>query len=127
VCALGLTFKAGTDDRRESPALKIINSLLNQGAIVNAYDPTVDPTSEAADLSGINLFGSAYAAAEGSHVVVILTEWQELKDLDIAKIRQSMSALNIFDTRNYLDLHYWREHGFNISNIGMSHTLSIKH
>ena len=127
VCALGLTFKAGTDDRRESPALKIINSLLNQGAIVNAYDPTVDPTTEAADLSGINLFGSAYAAAEGSHVVVILTEWQELKDLDIAKIRQSMSALNIFDTRNYLELHYWREHGFNISNIGMSHTLSIKH
>ena len=84
VGVLGLTFKAGTDDLRDSPSISVIRDLIHFGAEISAYDPTVvDPLhpARAAALEGITLCADPYAAAADSDVVVLLTEWPEFKEL----------------------------------------------
>ena len=86
VGVLGLTFKAGTDDLRDSPSIAVIRDLIRFGAEVSAYDPTVsDPLhpARASALAGITLCDDPYAAATDADVVVILTEWPEFKTLDL--------------------------------------------
>lgn len=106
VGVLGLTFKAGTDDLRDSPSISVIRDLIHFGADVSAYDPTVlDPLhpARAAALVGITLCADPYAAATDADVVVILTEWPEFGELDLAKLATVMSGKAIVDTRNMLD------------------------
>jgi UDPglucose 6-dehydrogenase len=106
VGVLGLTFKAGTDDLRDSPSISVIRDLIHFGADVSAYDPTVvDPLhpARAAALAGITLCADPYAAATDTDVVVILTEWPEFGELDLAKLSTVMSGKAIVDTRNMLD------------------------
>ena len=106
VGVLGLTFKAGTDDLRDSPSISVIRDLIRFGADVTAYDPTViDPLhpARAATLEGITLCADPYAAATDSDVVVILTEWPEFKELDLDKLATVMAGKAIVDTRNVLD------------------------
>jgi UDPglucose 6-dehydrogenase len=106
VGVLGLTFKAGTDDLRDSPSISVIRDLIHFGADVSAYDPTVvDPLhpARAAALAGITLCADPYAAATDTDVVVILTEWPEFGELDLAKLATVMSGKAIVDTRNMLD------------------------
>lgn len=112
VCALGLTFKAGTDDRRDSPAISIIQSLMVKGIEVHAYDPTVSILDNADDLSGIVLHGSSLDAAKNSDVVLLLTEWPEFTALDPALIGSKMRTRNVVDARNILDATQWRSAGF---------------
>jgi UDPglucose 6-dehydrogenase len=118
VGVLGLTFKAGTDDVRDSPSIEIIEQLLSQGVKVNAYDPVVD----AANLSFVNgsvgRAGSAIDAARGSDAIVVLSEWSEFADLDPVEMAPPMRNLNVFDVRGIIDSDKWLRCGFTVKVIG---------
>ncbi|MCB0990812.1 MAG: UDP-glucose/GDP-mannose dehydrogenase family protein [Acidimicrobiales bacterium] len=113
IAALGLTFKANTDDLRDSPALEVIARLRERGADVVAHDPAVHR-----DLDGIRVAESAYAAAEGADALVVLTEWDEFRWLDFAKIAEVMTSAKIYDSRNVLDAAAARKAGIEIKSLG---------
>ena len=115
----GLTFKAGTDDRRNSPALHVARRLLESGISVKAYDPTVF-SGDADDLDGIEIVNDAYSAAKGASLVVLLTEWPALKELDWEKVAALMAEPSIFDTRNALNPDVMRNSSLHYSSIGTS-------
>ncbi len=112
VALLGLSFKPDTDDIRESPALHIVAGMLAEGAQVAAYDPAAMKASREV-LPNVSYCDNPYAACEGADLVMILTEWNEFRDLDFDRIRKSVQAPNIFDTRNIYDPEYLRKMGFN--------------
>jgi UDPglucose 6-dehydrogenase len=113
----GLTFKARTDDLRESPSLAIIERLQAHGATVRAHDPTV--TGPKPGLSaGIEVCADPYAAAEGAHVLVVLTEWDDYRWLDAGKVATMMVGRAVVDARNVLDRSEWRRAGFTYAGIG---------
>jgi UDPglucose 6-dehydrogenase len=114
VGVLGLTFKAGTDDLRESPSLEVSRRLVERGAIVRAYDPTIHKSPEAT----IEVAEDAYAACEGAHVALVLTEWDEFKWLDFDKLANAMASLCIVDARNLLDRGALLRRGFDYRSIG---------
>ena len=122
VAVLGLTFKAGTDDLRDSPSLDIVRRIRARGADVVAYDPTVsssDPDrSSDARLEGIRLTSSALEAVAGAHVVAVLTEWPEFRDLDLSALASRMAGRGIVDARNMLEPSAAREAGLIYSGIG---------
>jgi UDPglucose 6-dehydrogenase len=119
VAVWGLTFKANTDDRRDSPSLQICRRLTELGATVQAFDPTVDATAEPADdLRGLELGGDPYDAAAGAQAVVVLTEWDEFRWVDFARVLSVMAAPNIVDARNLLDPAAVRRMGFTYTGIG---------
>jgi UDPglucose 6-dehydrogenase len=104
VAAWGLTFKAGTDDLRESPALSVLRRLVGKGANVVAYDPTSpDPANPRLAGLGLELADDPYDACEGAAALVVLTEWPEFRDLDLDKVAEVMAHPSIVDTRNLLD------------------------
>jgi hypothetical protein len=97
IAAWGLTFKARTDDLRESPALEIIGRLTKQGAIVRAFDPaTVPPVEErrAALLTGLEVSSDPYAACEDAEALLVLTEWDEFRWLDFDKVLERLGYLH---------------------------------
>ena len=119
-CAIatwGLTFKAGTDDRRDSPAVEIVNRLVAEGARVRVFDPTVTgPVPELPD--GVEICADAYAACDGAAAVVVLTEWEELRRLDFAKVRALLAEPSVVDARNLLDPAALRRMGFAYVGVG---------
>lgn len=114
IALLGLTFKAGTDDVRDSPALKIADRLQASGSLVRAYDPQAAHDA----MSPILRCDSAYEAAKGADVVVIATEWPEFATLDLAQLREVMKRPVIVDMRNVLDPEVAREAGFEYTGVG---------
>ena len=121
VGALGLTFKAGTDDLRESPSLAILDELVAAGATVTAYDPTTVGQLDRVQrerLQGLRLADTALGAAESADVVVILTEWREFKELDLAGISSAMRGAAVVDTRNVLDPAAVRAAGLDYQGVG---------
>ena len=119
VGVLGLTFKAGTDDRRNSPALDVAARLVAAGARVRAFDPTVVPEEHPpADLADLQVCASAYQAAEGSSAVVVLTEWDEFRRIDFEKLRDVMATPRLVDARNLLDPAALRRIGFGYVGLG---------
>jgi UDPglucose 6-dehydrogenase len=119
----GLTFKAGTDDRRESPALSLARQIALGGGKIRAYDPTVDPdaasdSARAGDLADLTLCADAYEAAQGAQVVVVATEWDELRGIDFDKVHDVMANPAIVDARNLLDPAALRRIGFSYTGIG---------
>ncbi len=122
IAALGLTFKAGTDDLRDSPAVEVLERVVGAGMQVKAYDPAVlvDDNRLAIvhpDLD-IEVVSDPYAAAEGAASLVILTEWDEFTWLDFDKLREIMIGKNIVDARNLLDPSIPRRRGFNYRGVG---------
>jgi UDPglucose 6-dehydrogenase len=116
VAVWGLTFKANTDDRRDSPALEVVDRLLERGASVQAYDPTVDgPLDTHPDLV---IAPDPYAACAGADVLVVLTEWDEFKWLDLDKVADALGALRMVDARNLLDRSALVRRGFAYEGIG---------
>ena len=116
---LGLTFKANTGDRRDSPAISITNRLVAQGATVRAFDPTVRRDSaDALDLSHLEVYDDPYEALAGTHGIALLTEWPEFRDLDFERIRQCVTTPSIVDARNLLAAGPLRELGFSYTGIG---------
>lgn len=95
----GLAFKAGTDDLRESPALKIALALLERGVEVTAFDPAVRST----DVSALQLAPDAVSATKGADALVIATEWPEFAAADLRAVRDAMRGNAVIDARNILD------------------------
>ena len=116
VCILGLTFKAGTDDLRDSPALVIIQKLLDAGACIRAYDPTVRNSS--ATIAGVEVSDDARSAITGSDVIAVLTEWPEFVDLVPIDLIDLVRAPNVVDARNILNRESWLNAGFAYRAIG---------
>ena len=116
VAVLGIAFKANTDDTRQSPALEIMKRLVAKGARVKAYDPAVTSV----DLDGIEVVADAYAACEGASAIVVATEWDEFKWLDLDKIAEVVSERNVIDARNLLDRGALRRRGFTYQGVGRS-------
>jgi UDPglucose 6-dehydrogenase len=119
VAVWGLTFKANTDDRRDSPSLHVTRRLLERGARVRAFDPTVDPQDEPAeDLRDVALAPDPYEAATGARVLAVLTEWDAFRWLDYTRVHAVMAEPAIVDARNLLDPAAVRRLGFSYSGIG---------
>jgi nucleotide sugar dehydrogenase len=97
ICILGLAFKPGTDDLRDSPGLDVAERLVARGAFVTACDPMVKSVSED---SGIRLTTDAYSAARGVDAIVLATEWTEYLELDLARVRHHMQGDLFIDGRN---------------------------
>ncbi|MHB1584699.1 MAG: UDP-glucose dehydrogenase family protein [Acidimicrobiales bacterium] len=114
----GLTFKAGTDDRRSSPAVAVARRLLDLGATVQAYDPTVGGGPADGDVAGLVLCADAYEAARGAVVIAVLTEWDEFRGVDFDKVRDVMAAPSVVDGRNLLDPAGLRRLGFTYWGVG---------
>lgn len=114
---LGLTFKPGTDDMRESPSLVIVPALVEAGATIHAYDP--EGMEEAKKLlRDITYCKDAYTAMDAADVMVILTEWNEFKSLDMAKMKARLKQPIVVDLRNIYKRRDMLEAGFNYTSIG---------
>ncbi|HVT77006.1 MAG TPA: UDP-glucose/GDP-mannose dehydrogenase family protein [Acidimicrobiales bacterium] len=113
IAVWGLTFKARTDDTRESPALFIIERLLARGAKVQAFDPMASR-----QFDDFTVCDDAYAAVEGAAALAVLTEWEEFRFVDLTKVRSLMAGTSIVDARNLLDPVAVRRHGFTYDGIG---------
>jgi UDPglucose 6-dehydrogenase len=100
VAALGLTFKAGTDDLRDSPAIDVLRRVVAAGLEVRAFDPMVPAGAQVLD--GVEVAEDAYAAAKGADVLVLLTEWPEFAELDFGVLAGVMVQRQVVDTRNVL-------------------------
>jgi len=117
IAILGLAFKPETDDIREAPALKIIEDLLNSGAKVRAYDPAAIETARRI-LPGIAYCEDEYEAARGSDVLVVVTEWNQFRRLDMPRLKEVMREPNIVDLRNIYEPETMRSEGFNYLGMG---------
>lgn len=115
IAVWGLTFKARTDDLRESPSLGIIERLATKGALVKAFDPTVSH-----ELAHMETVRDPYAACEGASVLAVLTEWDEFRWLDFEKVAGLMADQKIVDARNLLDRAALSRMGFSYQGIGRS-------
>jgi UDPglucose 6-dehydrogenase len=113
VAAWGLTFKANTDDLRESPALAVLAELASRGAKIRAYDPQIGR-----DLDQIEVVDDPYAACDGADVLVVLTEWDQFRWLDLHEVRRRLARPEIVDTRNLLDRAAAIRAGFRYQGVG---------
>jgi UDPglucose 6-dehydrogenase len=126
IAVLGFAFKKDTNDTRESAAIAVVRELLAEQAQVVVYDPKVSEAEIRRDLQAVgadgcrlSVVGSAYAAAEGAHAVAVVTEWDEFRTLDFARIYQAMTKpAFVFDGRNILPADRLRELGFRVYAIG---------
>ena len=120
IAAWGLTFKARTDDLRQSPALEVSHRLSALGAEVQAYDPAIEPTQATWDdrLDGITVGADPYGVCEGAAALVVLTEWDEFRRLDFGKVAAALAEPRVVDARNILDPAALRRRGFVYEGIG---------
>jgi UDPglucose 6-dehydrogenase len=116
IAVWGLTFKAHTDDLRDSPAIEIVERLIGAGAAVVAYDPEVDKGADVVD--GLEVAGDAYAACQGADALVVLTEWPEFGRTDLDRVADALVAPRIVDTRNVVDRLALERRGFVYRGIG---------
>lgn len=114
---LGLAFKPETDDMREAPSVDIVEDLLKGGATVRAYDPAAGERARVL-LPEVELKRNAYAVARGADAVILVTEWNEFKQLDLARIKRSMRRPVLVDGRNLYDPQAMRDLGFVYRGIG---------
>jgi UDPglucose 6-dehydrogenase len=114
---LGLAFKPNTDDMRDAPSLNITNELLKAGAKVKAYDPVAMGVA-ASLLPDATMCPDAYSAATGCDALIVMTEWNEFKALDLERIRDLMRSPKIFDGRNIFDPEKVRAFGFQYIGVG---------
>ncbi|MDE0804474.1 MAG: nucleotide sugar dehydrogenase, partial [Acidimicrobiales bacterium] len=114
VAAWGLTFKARTDDLRESPSLEVLGRLIDQGAKVRAYDPAVTTSPR----EGIEVATDPYDVCDGADVLLVLTEWDEFKWLDLDTVKQRMGHAAVVDARNLLDRSALLRRGFEFRGVG---------
>ena len=116
---LGLAFKPNTDDIREAPALEVINSLLLKGARLRVYDPRAMPVARR-QLNSVQYCDDAYAAARGADALLVVTDWEEFKALDLEQVKTLMRRPVIVDGPNIFDPSRMRELGFVYRGVGRS-------
>jgi len=117
IAVLGLAFKPETDDMREAPALPIIKNLVADGAKVRAYDPVAMSEAKKLPLQ-IEYADDEYAAVTGADALVFITEWNQFRALDLARIRDLMATPKVADLRNIYDPDDMRELGFQYVGVG---------
>ena len=114
---LGLSFKPNTDDMRDAPSVTIANLLLEAGAVVKAFDPIA--MEEAAKLlPAVEMMENPYAMAEGCDLLMVTTEWNEFRQLDLKRIKKIMKTPLLFDGRNIYDPKKMKELGFQYRGVG---------
>ncbi len=118
IAVLGLAFKGGTDDCRESPAMEIVGALLKHDADITAFDPKAMDNAKKLVGDKIKYAADAYDAAKGADVVAVLTEWVDFKSLDLARLKSVMKTPRIVDLRNLLDKDEAVKQGFAYVGIG---------
>ncbi len=118
IAVWGLAFKPKTDDMREAPAIAVIEGLLAAGAAVRAYDPKAEEQARGAFGGRVELCRRAYEAVVGADALVVVTEWNEFREPDFAKIKSLMRNPAVFDGRNIYDPRVLRELGFHYEGIG---------
>ncbi|MBI9102598.1 MAG: UDP-glucose/GDP-mannose dehydrogenase family protein [Spirochaetales bacterium] len=114
---LGLAFKQQTDDIRESPALTIIKSLEEKGCHIQAHDPKAMDNFEK-EFPHVLYCNTAYDACKNADVLIIATEWNEYRGLDLERVSELMNEKVILDTRNLLDVAYVKKSGFKYQGVG---------
>ncbi|NQT63418.1 MAG: UDP-glucose/GDP-mannose dehydrogenase family protein [Candidatus Marinimicrobia bacterium] len=120
VAILGLAFKANTDDVRDTPALEIIQGLEDAGARVKAYDPIASDNMKKFFLPDLDTRQTVIETVQDADLVIILTEWNELRGLGLKELKTHLRAPNIVDARNILSIDQLKEFGYNYKNVGRS-------
>src|ERR1700731_242160 len=115
---LGLAFKGGTDDIRESPALFLVQALLQEGCKVTAYDPAAMERTQETISSNLKFASSAYEAATDADALLILTEWEEFANLDLRRLSDELKYPIVIDGRNLYDPAVMAAHGFTYYSVG---------
>jgi UDPglucose 6-dehydrogenase len=121
IAVLGLAFKPLTDDIREAPALRVVSELLKEGATLRLFDPEGMPNARQMypeEPGRVEYCNSAYEAAQGAQALLLVTEWDEFRNLDWNSIRQAMEVPVVVDGRNLLDPEAMRAAGFEYSSMG---------
>ena len=121
---LGLAFKGGTDDIRESPALLLVQELLHEGCRVCAYDPAAMARAKEVLPLGVEFAADSYEAAKDADAVLILTEWEEFAALDLERLRRVVRYPIVLDGRNLYDPAVMSGHGFSYYSVGRPPALS---
>ncbi len=126
---LGLAFKGGTDDIRESPALRIVNALLQEGVRLRVHDPqAMEAVARQLPAQvGLEYCSSPYEAAHGTQALLILTDWHEYRQLDLSRLHELMEVPVIIDGRNLLDPEVARAAGFEYVDMGRSRAREAAH
>jgi len=124
LAVLGLAFKGGTDDIRESPAIAIVQALLQEGCQISAYDPAAQERAREVFQSTIEFAPNAYAAACGADALLILTEWDEFASLDLKRLHQQLKYPSVIDGRNLYDPETMAAHEFTYYSIGRPATMT---
>ncbi len=117
IAVLGLSFKPNTDDMRFAPSIYIISELQNLGAKIKAYDPVAMDKAKNI-LSNVSFCKDPYEASKGADALLILTEWNEFKEMDLKKIKSLLKNPLIIDGRNIYDLSTMEKEGFRYISIG---------
>ncbi len=120
---MGLAFKPNTDDIREAPALEIAHMLRNEGAHVSGYDPVAMKNVSRVDGS-LRLTEDAYDLADGADALLVCTEWNEFKQLDLPRLRSLMANPLVVDGRNIYDPAIMQHHGFLYRAVGRAHAIN---
>jgi UDPglucose 6-dehydrogenase len=115
---LGLAFKGGTDDIRESPAILLVQTLLQEGCQIAAYDPAAQQRAREVLNSTVKYASDAYEAARGADALLILTEWDEFASLDLDRLHQQLKYPIVIDGRNLYDPEAMAAHGFTYYSVG---------
>jgi len=118
LAVLGLAFKGGTDDVRESPALALVESLLKEGSQVAAYDPAATERARETLGNRVTFAANAYEAASGADALLVLTDWEEFASLDLERLREKLRYPIVIDGRNLYKPELMAAHGFHYYSVG---------
>jgi UDPglucose 6-dehydrogenase len=117
IAVLGVTFKPNTDDMRDAPSLVVLPSLKGEGAVIRAYDPEGKKEAEKL-LPEVVWAQDPYDAVEGADAIVVLTEWNEFRGLDLDRVRELVRQPKIIDLRNIFNPAEVAQRGFAYTSIG---------
>jgi UDPglucose 6-dehydrogenase len=115
---LGLAFKPNTDDMRYAPSIDIAEALTKAGAIVRVYDPVAMEVAQPLLPATVEMFKDSYELAKGCDALMIITEWNEFKQLDLEKVKGLLKTPVIYDGRNIYDPKVMKEMGFTYRAVG---------
>lgn len=115
---LGLAFKPNTDDMREAPSIPIIKALVERGAVVRVFDPIAMENAKSVLPAAVEFASDAYSAVKNAHAAVLVTEWNEFRQLNLVKLAQGMKELVLFDGRNIYEPEEVKKLGFAYYGVG---------
>lgn len=118
LAVLGLSFKPDTDDMREAPSITIINELLKKGATITAYDPIAMNNAKTILSTQVKYADNAYDATRDAHAVIVVTEWNEFRQLDLVKLAKNLKERVLFDGRNIYEPTRVKQLGFMYYGVG---------